>query len=359
MDEKKPGSETVLEDKAQNTSPPVIDAAADEAADVRHAGSLTRYLLLKAGGSAVSLVMVVLLGFFSFRVLPGDPTALMTRGRVVSKDQIAYLEDKFGVNDPIWEQFWKYLTGLLHGDLGESFVYQKPVSELILNYLWPTLLLMGVSMLVTASLGIWVGQRAAWKRGSWFDKSATWTSLVFWSMPTFWFGLLLLLLFSGTGWFPSSGMETIGTDYHGIEKVLDIAHHLVLPVIAMSLASYAHYALIMRSSLLEELGEGYLVTAKAKGLRDDLVRRRHALPNALLPTVTMIFLQLAGLISGAVTVETVFSWPGLGFLTFRAIQGPDFPVLQGTFVVFSTIVIVMNFVADVAYRFIDPRVRAA
>lgn len=338
---------------------PVTGHASDESADVRHGGSTWRYLLVKAGGSAVSLLMVVLLGFFAFRVLPGDPVALMTRGRRVTADQMEQLREQFGLDKPVLVQFWEYLVGLLNGNLGTSFVFRRPVTELMAQYVGPTLLLMSVSMVLTVSLGVWVGQRAAWKRGGWFDKSATWTSLFFWSMPTFWFGLLLLLAFSGTGFFPSSGMVTVGSDLTGWAHVLDVARHLVLPVLALSIASYAQYVLIMRSSLIEELGQDYLVTARAKGLPEDGVRRKHALPNALLPTVTMIFLQLAGLISGAVTVETVFSWPGLGFLTFQAIQGPDFPVLQGTFVVFSTIVIVMNFFADILYRFIDPRVRAA
>ena len=354
MERENPGGAVI-----QTGTSSVEQRSADEAADVRHSGSAWRYLLVKAGGSAVSLIMVVLLGFFAFRVLPGDPVAMMVRGRVVSQDQIDFLEDKFALGQPLWTQFWKYLVQLFQGDLGTSFVYQKPVAQLIGQYIWPTLLLMSVSMLVTVALGIWVGQRAAWKHGGWFDRSATWLSLVFWSMPTFWFGLLLLLIFSGSGLFPSSGITTVGADYTGFAHVLDIAHHLVLPVLALSIASYAQYVLIMRSSLIEELGSDYLVTARAKGLQEDLVRRRHALPNALLPTVTMIFLQLAGLIGGAVTVETVFSWPGLGFLTFKAIQGPDFPVLQGTFVVFSSIVIIMNFFADILYRVIDPRVRAA
>lgn len=333
--------------------------SADESADVRHGGSAWRYLLVKAGGSAVSLLMVVLLGFFAFRVLPGDPVAMMTRGRRITVDQIKQLREQFGLDRPLLVQFWDYLTGLFQGNLGESFVFRKPVTELIGQYVGPTLLLMSVSMVLTVVLGIWIGQKAAWNRGGWFDRSATWTSLFFWSMPTFWFGLLLLLAFSGTGLFPSSGMTTVGADYTGWAHVLDVIRHLALPAITLSAVSYAQYVLIMRSSLLEELGQDYLVTARAKGLQEDLVRRRHALPNALLPTVTMIFLQLAGLIGGAVTVETVFSWPGLGYLTFKAIQGPDFPVLQGTFVVFSSIVIIMNFFADILYRVIDPRVRAA
>lgn len=343
--------------QAEVAQPP--GRATDEGADVRHGGSTLRYLLVKAGGSAISLLMVVVVGFFAFRVLPGDPVAMMTRGRQVTVAQMDQLREQFGLDRPIFVQFWEYLVGLLNGNLGTSFVFRRPVTELMAQYVGPTLLLMSVSMVLTVSLGIWVGQRAAWKRGGWFDRSATWTSLFFWSMPTFWFGLLLLLAFSGTGIFPSSGMTTVGANFTGMEYVFDVARHLVLPVLALSIASYAQYVLIMRSSLLEELGGDYLVTARAKGLPEDQVRRKHALPNALLPTVTMIFLQLAGLISGAVTVETVFSWPGLGYLTFQAIQGPDFPVLQGTFVVFSSIVIFMNFFADILYRFIDPRVRAA
>ena len=344
---------------AEDTPQLIEQHTADEAADVRHSGSTWRYLLRKAGGSAISLLMVVLLGFFAFRVLPGDPVAMMTRGRQITADQILQLREQFGLDRSILVQFWEYFLGLFQGDLGTSFVYRRPVSDLMVQYVGPTLLLMSVSMVLTVSLGIWVGQRAAWKRGQWFDRSATGVSLLFWSMPTFWFGLLLLLLFSGTGIFPSSGMTTVGANYTGWAYIFDVARHLVLPVIALSMVSYAQYVLIMRSSLIEELGQDYLVTARAKGLQEDLVRRKHALPNALLPTVTMIFLQLASLISGAVTIETVFSWPGLGYLTFNAIQGPDFPVLQGTFVVFSSIVIVMNFFADILYRFIDPRVRAA
>lgn len=353
MERENPGGTAVKEVNlfAQN--------AVDETADVRHSGSVWRYLLMKAGGSAVSLIMVVLLGFFAFRILPGDPVALMTRGRQVTADQIVQLREQFGLDRPIFVQFWEYLIGLFQGDLGTSFVYRRPVAELMAQFVGPTLLLMSVSMVLTVSLGIWVGQRAAWKRGQWFDRVATWVSLFFWSMPTFWFGLLLLVIFSGSGIFPSSGMTTVGASYTGWAHIMDVARHLVLPVIALSMVSYAQYVLIMRSSLIEELGQDYLVTARAKGLQEDLVRRKHALPNALLPTVTMIFLQLAALISGAVTIETVFSWPGLGYLTFQAIQGPDFPVLQGTFVVFSSIVIFMNFFADILYRFIDPRVRAA
>jgi len=179
-------------------------------------------------------------------------------------------------------------------------------------------------------------------------------------VPTFWLGLILLLVFGGQlQILPTGGMETVGAGYTGLRHVLDVAEHLVLPATTLVAVTYAQYLLVMRASLIEELSGDYLTTARAKGVRDSEVRRRHAVPNALLPAVTLIFLQLGTLIAGAVTIETVFSWPGLGYLTFQALNGPDLPLLQGTFVVFSAIIIVTNFVADLVYRLLDPRVRAA
>jgi len=193
-----------------------------------------------------------------------------------------------------------------------------------------------------------------------FDKTQTGLALIFWSVPTFWLGLILLLLFGGfLHWFPTGGLVTPGTDETGIALVWDVIRHMVLPVVTMVAVVYAQYLMVMRASLLEEMTADYLTTARAKGLREDLVRRRHAVPNALLPTVTLIFLTLGGLVGGAVTVETVFSWPGLGYLTFQALSAPDLPLLQGTFVVFSSIVIIMNFAADLVYRVLDPRLKAS
>jgi peptide/nickel transport system permease protein len=332
----------------------------DEDTDVRHATSYWRYLGRKCGGALFSLVLVVLLAFFSFRILPGDPVATLTHGRHFTAEQMLELRRTFGLDKSLWDQFLIFINDLFHGNLGTSFTFRSPVSELIGDYLWPTLLLTSVSALLSIVLGLWIGQRAAWKRDSFFDRSSTGLALVFWSMPTFWFGLLLLLAFGGgLQLFPTAGMTTAGTDYTGFAYVWDVARHLVLPVATMVVVTYAQYSLIMRASLLEEMTSDYLVTARAKGLTEDMVRRKHAVPNALLPSVTIIFLQIGTLIAGAVTVETVFSWPGLGYLTFQALQGPDLPLLQGTFVVFSSIVIITNLAADLVYRAIDPRVRAA
>nr|WP_231747497.1 ABC transporter permease [Auraticoccus cholistanensis] len=322
--------------------------------------TLPRYLALKGGGALVSLAMVVVLGFFSFRVLPGDPAINMTRGRRVSAEEVERLRAEMGLDDPLPLQFLSYLGDLFRGDLGVSYVYRREVTELIAERLAPTLLLTGTAALISVVLGLWLGQKSAWRRGSLFDKTQTGLALVFWSVPTFWLGLILLLVFAGgLGWFPTGGMVTPGTDPTGLARVLDVAHHLVLPVLTMVAVVYAQYLMVMRASVLEEMTSDYLTTARAKGLREDLVRTRHAVPNALLPTVTLIFLTIGGLVGGAVTVETVFSWPGLGYLTFQGLSAPDLPLLQGTFVVFSSIVIVMNFVAELVYRVLDPRLKAS
>lgn len=322
--------------------------------------SLPRYLALKAGGALTSLALVVVLGFFMFRIMPGDPAINMTRGRQVGAGEVERLRTEMGLDQPLLVQFFHFVGDLFTGDLGTSYVYRRPVSELIMDYLGPTLLLTGIAAIISIVLGLWLGQKAAWRRGSWFDKIHSGLALIFWSVPTFWLGLLLLLVFGGMlHWFPTGGMSTPGAHDGGLDHAVDVAKHLVLPVATMVAVIYAQYLMVMRASVIEEMSADYLTTARAKGLREDLVRTRHAVPNALLPTVTLIFLTIGLLISGAVAVEVVFSWPGLGYLTFKGLSAPDLPLLQGTFVVLSAAVILMNFVADLVYRVLDPRLKAA
>lgn len=322
--------------------------------------SFARYFLRKLGGAAISMVLVVVLGFFAFRMLPGDPVLKIAKERPMSPAQIAELRSQYGLDKPLIVQFWDYLVGIVTGNLGESYVYRKPVAALIGEYLGPTLLLTGTAAVIAIALGLWLGQVSAWRRNSLFDRLASSTALVLWSVPTFWLGLILLMVFGGTlQWLPTGGMITPGLDPWSPAGILDVAEHLILPVVTLVAVVYAQFLMVMRASLIEEMTEDYLTTARAKGLTEDEVRRRHAVPNALLPTVTVVFLHLGGLIAGAVTVEAVFSWPGLGKLTFDAISGPDLPLLQGTFVVFSALIIVMNLAADLVYRFLDPRVRRA
>jgi peptide/nickel transport system permease protein len=336
----------------------VPDAPGD---DERPRGaSWPHYIALKGGAALISLGMVVVLGYFMFRIMPGDPTISMTRGRRVSSEEVAQLRKQFGLDKPWYGQFFDYVRDLVHGDLGTSYTYNKSVLSLIGDKIGPTLLLTGTTAVISILLGLWLGQRAAWRRGSAFDKTQTGLALVFWSVPTFWLGLILLLVFGGwLQWFPTGGMSTAGSADGGFAHLWDVARHLTLPVVTMVAVVYAQYLMVMRASLLEEMTADYLVTARAKGLREDDVRRKHAVPNALLPTVTLIFLTLGLLISGAVTVETVFSWPGLGYLTYQALTAPDLPLLQGTFVVFSALVIFMNFIADLLYRVLDPRLKTS
>ncbi len=333
------------------------EEALAEAPPPRVGGGALRYGLTKVGGGLISLALVIVLGFLLFRVLPGDVVQTMFRGRPATPEAMAELEDQLGLNDPLYQQFLDYVWRLLHGDLGESYVYRVPVAQKIGERLWPTLLLVGVSTLLAVALGLWLGTRSAWHRGGRFDRISTGVALALWSTPTFWLGMLLLGASSGL--FPTAGLVDSDTPPDFLSQAVDVAHHMVLPTITLVAVIYAQYQLVMRSSLLEEMGADYLTTARAKGLRDDLVRRRHAVPNALLPTVTLVFLHLGFVIAGAVTVETVFSWPGLGLLTYDALSHRDLPLLQGTFVVLAGAVITMNVLADILYRVLDPRVRAS
>lgn len=345
-----------------NSVPPSTSAIATSAqAEERPRDvSAIRYFLSKLGGAGISMIMVIILGFFAFKILPGDPVATIARQRQMTPEQMDLLREEFGLNKPLWQQFFDYLGNVFTLNFGQSYVYKTSVSSLIGQYFWPTVLLTGTAALLAIILGLWLGQKAAWKHGSRFDKAVSSTSLVLWSVPTFWLGLILLMVFGGTlRWFPTGGMRSPSPPTDPFGATMDIAAHMVLPVLTMVAVVYAQYLMVMRSSLIEEMSADYLTTARAKGLREDQVRRKHAVPNAMLPTVTLIFMHLGGLIAGAVTVETVFSWPGLGKLTFQAITGPDLPLLQGTFVVFSAIIIVMNLIADLIYRQLDPRVRRA
>ncbi|WP_179956993.1 ABC transporter permease [Amycolatopsis anabasis] len=324
--------------------------------DERRGGTGTaRFVLTKIAEGLGSLVLVVVLGFLLFRMIPGDPVATMTRDRPTSPEQLAQLREKYGVDKPLAQQFVDYIGGLLRGDLGDSYVYTRPVVDLIGERFWPTILLVGTATILAVLLGLWLGVRAAWRRGSLFDRTQTGIALTFWSMPQFWLGILLLTATSGL--FPSRGMRSADIPDGFFAQSLDVLHHLALPCVTLLAVIYAQYMLVMRSSLLGEMNAEYLVTARAKGLRDDLVRRRHAVPNALLPTATLIFLQFGLVVSGTVTVETVFSWPGLGLLTYEALRGPDLPMLQGVFLVLAGSVIVMNLLAELLYRVLDPRVR--
>jgi peptide/nickel transport system permease protein len=277
---------------------------------------------------------------------------------------MTHLRHELGLDQPVWERFLTFVGHTLTGNLGYSYEYHQSVSSLVADRIWPTLLLMGSSTLISIWLGIWLGIRAGWRPGGMLDRGSTAVSLALWSVPTFWLGLILLVLF-GSGsvagvpaLFPAGGMQTEGTSGGlSLAHLSDVGWHLVLPCLTLVAVIFAQYVTIMRSSIIDERGNPYLLTARAKGLRDEVVRRRHVVPNALLPVVTVIFLQIGSMIGGAITVEVVYSWPGLGYLTFTALRVPDLQLLEGTFIIFSAAVILANLAADLLYRALDPRVR--
>ncbi|MDI3420774.1 ABC transporter permease [Streptomyces luteolus] len=319
-----------------------------------------RYGAGKLVGAAVSLFAVLVTSFFLFRIIPGDPVRTITHGRAVSEEQLQALRRQFGIDKPLWEQFTQYCGQALRGDFGNSYQLHDPVGELIWDRLPATLLLTGTAFVLYSLIGVWLGTRSAWRNGGLGDRFNTGLSLTLYSVPSFWLGLMLINVFAvGVGFvpglFPTGLMET-GDGSTGLAHALDVAHHMVLPVVTLVAVGYAQTLLVMRSSLLDEMGSDYLTTARAKGLRDTLVRRRHAVPNALLPTVTLMFVNLGHVVAGQILVETVFSWPGLGGLFYEALSIPDLPLLQGLFFVFAAGVILMNTLADLIYPLLDPRV---
>ena len=318
------------------------------------------FALRKTGAALGTLLFVLVVNFFLFRLLPGDPIGMYTRGRNVPPEQLAELRAE--LNRPALEQFLTYLQNPFASTI-DSAQFNRPVWELVTERIWPTLLLVGTAIVLASIIGVYIGIKAGWQRGKSFDKVSTGVTLTLYSMPEFWLGMILLIVFGVgvfglPGIFPIGGISSPGVDTSTLAGWLDVAWHMVLPVTTLTLVYLAEYALVMRSSLVDEMNEDYLTTARAKGLSDKLVRRRHAVPNALLPTITLIFLNLGFTVSGAITVETVFSWPGLGLLSYEALRGPDVALLQAIFLLFSIGVVLANLVADLLYALIDPRVRS-
>ena len=323
-----------------------------------------RYVAGKVLQALLTLAFVLVFNFFLFRVMPGDPAALLLRGTgALSRATIAQLNEDLGLDQPLPRQFVTYVGDTLRGNFGRSLASGDEVSEVIGDRIWPTVLLVGTSTIASAVIGLLIGIYGGWRRGSAFDLGSMGFSLVAYAMPEFWFGIMVLLAFAGgVGFFPAifptGGYETAGADLTGFAHTVDVLNHLTLPWITLTVAYLGEYALIMRSSILDVRSEDFVTAARAKGLRDRQVLWRHAVPNALLPTFTLTFLSLGFVFAGAITIEYVFSWPGLGLLTVTAIDDKDFPLLQALFLLFSGAVIVFNLIADLLYAYLDPRVRA-
>lgn len=321
----------------------------------------SRYLGRRIVQAAFTVFFIIVLNFLLFRMMPGSPDRVITRNPNISAEVKAELRAKWGLDKPVFpDQFINYLESTASGDLGLSFKYRgQPVTEVIGDRIWPTILLFGVGELIAVVVGLGLGAYAGWRRGGPVDYIGNGISLILYSMPYFVLGMLLLLVFSRTlGWFPTSGMFEVGRTYASfVDQFLDFAWHFVLPLATVSLGLIGLYSILMRSSIIETLADDYVTTARAKGLRDVHVLRHHALPNAILPAVTVVAIQLGYVIAGAITAEVVFNWPGLGTLTVDALSSRDYPVLQGIFLLLAVSVVVANLIADLVYGLLDPRVR--
>lgn len=315
-----------------------------------------RFVVIKLVGAISTLAFVVTFNFFLFRVVNENTVESMFRGRNLSQSQIDRLNRQFNLDGSRWDQFTAYVGQLLHGNLGLSMKDFRPVTTVIGEALWPTILLVGTSTML-AMCGIFLGFRAGWKRRSGYDVGVTTFSMFTYSMPDAWLSMVFLGLFaSALGLFPTGGLEDSGSTASGLAQLLDQAHHMALPALVLAIAYIGEYTIVARSAMIDTLREDYLQLARAKGLRDNDVRRKHAQPNAMLPVVSLSALNFGFVLSGAIAVESIFSWPGLGQLTRNAATGPDFPVLQGLFLLFSAALIFANLVADLLYGRIDPRV---
>jgi len=316
------------------------------------------YIAMRLVKTVLITAAVVLLSFFLIRAVPGDAATVMA-GQAGYADE-AYMKGlraEYGLDQPLPVQLWRYVEKVAQGDLGTSYVRRQPVTAIILERLPNTLLLDAFALLVAAAGGIWLGSMAARRPGSAGDSAVTVLAMLFYAVPQFWLGMMMVLVFAV--WFPllpPFGIETMGADYTGLARVGDVVQHMILPGMTLALYFLASYARLTRTAMIDVADQDFVKTARAKGLTERQVARRHILRNALIPLVTYAGLQASILVGGSVLVENVFSWPGVGTLAFQAVQGRDNPLLLGIFIVTAVLVSLFNLITDIAYSIVDPRV---
>jgi peptide/nickel transport system permease protein len=316
------------------------------------------YIAMRLVKTVLITVAVVLLSFFLIRMVPGDAATVMA-GQAGYADE-AYMKGlraEYGLDQPLPVQLWRYVEKVAQGDLGTSYVRRQPVVSVILERLPNTLLLNAFALLVAAAGGIWLGSVAARRPGSAGDSAVTVLAMLFYAVPQFWLGMMMVLVFAV--WFhllPPFGIETMGSDLTGLARLGDVAQHMILPGVTLALYFLASYARLTRTAMIDVADQDFVKTARAKGLTERQVSRRHILRNALIPLVTYAGLQASLLVGGSVLVENVFSWPGIGTLAFQAVWSRDNPLLLGIFIVTAILVSLFNLITDIAYSLVDPRV---
>jgi ABC-type dipeptide/oligopeptide/nickel transport system permease component len=319
----------------------------------------TDYVVKRLFFAVATVFVAITLNFVLFRAISGDAVSAL-RCRQCTQQFKEYQRKQLGLDKSKWQQYTIYLDRLAHGDLGSSLRTERPVLGELWDPIKNTMLMVMLGTVLSIVLGIVTGVAAAWRRGTWFDKSALWGSLSFYSMPPQWLGLLVVLFVAGWLGLPTSGIKdpTLGilSNASTWDVVVDRLRHMILPAATIGLVLYGEYTLIVRSAMLETLGEDYVLTARAKGLSNWATVWRHGLRNAMLPVITLVALSLGFIIGGFITIEYVFSYPGIGLTVVEAIDQRDYPVLQGAFLLLTLSVIFFNLVADLLYFKLDPRV---
>ena len=322
---------------------------------------ILRYIIRRLFQAVPIVLAIIVLNFFLLNMAEGDAVDVLAgEAGSATPEYMAELRAKFGLDQPLPVQLLVYLKNIISLDLGYSFRHDMPVSVLIVDRFWPTLLLMVSTIILAVLFGILLGLLAAINLNTWKDAVISVFALITYATPLFWVGLMMIVVFSiNLRWFPTSGMENIAAFYKGFDRFVDISRHLVLPTITLSLFYLALYTRLMRASMLEQYGQDYVVTARAKGLPERRITFGHVLRNALLPVVTMAGVQVGALIGGSVIVESVFAWPGLGMLAFESLFARDLNLLLGIFLISSVLVVVVNLIVDVIYCFLDPRIEVS
>ncbi|WP_394139088.1 ABC transporter permease [Cytobacillus oceanisediminis] len=315
------------------------------------AGKLLQYLIV--------IFLMLTLNFLLPRLMPGNPLVFLAGedvGFMSSAEKEAIL-DKYGLNDSILEQYGAYIKNIFTGDFGYSYQQKRPISELLMERLPWTMLLTGLGLVLSTVIGVMFGAISAWRRGTRTDANLLTVFMFLSAMPSFWVGMILVSIFSAQlGWLPVFGAESAWSNYTGMDRLIDIGKHLILPLATLILISVTSTFMIMRYSMLNVLGEDYIMMAKAKGVKEKVIKYKHAMRNALLPVATVFMLSLGFTLGGATVIETVFAYPGVGRLMFESVLSRDYPLIQATFLIITFSVVIANFLADLIYPLLDPKV---
>ncbi|MGY6211148.1 ABC transporter permease [Cytobacillus firmus] len=315
------------------------------------ANKLLQYLIV--------ILLMLTLNFLLPRLMPGNPLVFLAGedvGFMSSAEKEAIL-DKHGLNDSLLEQYGTYIKNILTGDFGYSYQQKRQISELLMERLPWTMLLTGLGLVISTIIGVMFGAISAWRRGTKTDANLLTVFMFLSAMPSFWVGMILVSVFaSQLGWLPVFGAESAWSNLSGIDRLIDIGEHLILPLTTLILISVTSTFMIMRYSMLNVLGEDYIMMAKAKGVKDKVIKYKHAMRNALLPVATVFMLSLGFTLGGATVIETVFAYPGVGRLMFESVLSRDYPLIQATFLIITFSVVIANFLADLIYPLLDPKV---